>query len=96
MNLSKIRSAARSQQPLHVFGAYFAPTLRISLVINSRQPYALSRLSLTTDCNLATQVRQHTGVLRVVISNKNVQGIFKKFPHFYIFAGNGEGGSSSN
>ena len=25
-----------------------------------------------------------------------VWGIFKKFPHFYIFVGNGEGGSSSN
>jgi len=25
-----------------------------------------------------------------------LRGIFKKFPHFYIFAGNGEGRSSSN
>jgi len=24
-----------------------------------------------------------------------IRGIFKKFPHFYIFAGNGEGGRSS-
>ena len=25
-----------------------------------------------------------------------IRGFFKKFPHFYIFAGNGEGGRSSN
>ena len=25
-----------------------------------------------------------------------IRRFFKKFPHFYIFAGNGEGGSSSN
>jgi len=25
-----------------------------------------------------------------------LRGFFKKFPHFYIFAGNGEGGRSSN
>ena len=30
------------------------------------------------------------------IKQKIVRGFFKKFPHFYIFAGNGEGGRSSN
>jgi len=25
-----------------------------------------------------------------------LRGMFKKFPHFYIFTGNGEGGRSSN
>jgi len=25
-----------------------------------------------------------------------LRGILKKFPHFYIFVGNGEGGRSSN
>jgi len=29
-------------------------------------------------------------------SPQDIRGIFKKFPHFYIFAGNGEGGRSSN
>lgn len=72
MNLSKIWFAARSQQLLHVFRAYLAPTLRISLVIISRQPYALSLLSLTTDYILATQIRQHRGLQGVVITNKNV------------------------
>lgn len=65
MNLSKIRSAARSQQLLHVFRAYFAPILCISLVINSRQTYVLSHLSLT-DCILAT--KGNTEVFKVLRS----------------------------
>jgi len=31
-----------------------------------------------------------------VREENNLRGIFKKFPHFYIFAGNGEGGRSIN
>jgi len=54
-NLSKIHSAAQSQQLLHALRAYFSPTLCISIVINSRQPYAFSHLSLTTYCILPTQ-----------------------------------------
>jgi hypothetical protein len=72
MNLSKIRSAAWSHQLPHVFWAYFAPILRISLVVNSRWTYALSHLSLTTDCILATQLRQHRVLQGVATSSKNV------------------------
>ena len=38
----------------------------------------------------------HTGFWLVENVELLVRGIFKKFPHFYIFAGNGEGGRSSN
>lgn len=72
MKLSKIHSAAWSQQLPHVFRGYFAPILRISLVINSRRPYALSHMSLTTDCILATQLRQHRVLQGVATSSKNV------------------------
>jgi hypothetical protein len=72
MNLSKIRSAAQLHQLPHVFWAYFAPILRISLVVNSRRTYALSHPSLTTDCILATQLRQHRVLRGVATSSKNV------------------------
>jgi len=31
-----------------------------------------------------------------MVGTRNIQEIFRKFPHFYIFGGNGEGRSSSN
>jgi len=30
------------------------------------------------------------------VHTSELRGFFKKFPHFYIFAGNSEGGRSSN
>ena len=40
-------------------------------------------------CELNTQLWYELTALRYI------RGVFKKFPHFYIFVGNGEGGRSS-
>jgi len=40
--------------------------------------------------------RMRMDVVISEITQLHIRGQFKKFPHFYIFAGNGEGGRSSN
>jgi len=49
-----------------------------------RYVFELSGLNLVRFCHFSQSVL------------KQIRGFFKKFPHFYNFAGNGEGGRSSN
>ena len=90
---------------------YTTEKIRIHIFMISKKEKKKSSLPMNVQCIHCSRFVEKASVhcwpaprcaklpdsfVHLLTAYSNIQGFFKKFPHFYIFAGNGEGSSSSN